>query len=370
MKILHLFNEIKFSGAEIMYTQAAPLFQKEGYEMLAFSTGPLLGDYAPMFEKNGITVFHKPITFKELSFKGIQYYFNFYLFLKKEKIDVLHIHRSNLIIAAVVAKIANVKCVKTQHSYFVNRWFTLPYAIVWRFMLRIFCKVTFQTISQSVYLNELNYYKNPSVKVHNWFDEKRFYPALNQAEKAQLRHQLNIPLESFVIISVGGCSHNKNHHDIIKAIALVKRKINVLYLHLGRGASEIEEKKLALDLGILNQIRFLGNQDAVRSYLVAADLFVMTSKFEGLSTAALEAMACKLPCILYNVSGLRDLINNNDNGFLISPDYRLLAKKMLEVQRNPSDALGKANNAFSFVSGEFSRLVNVKKIIGIYNNKK
>ena len=68
MKILHLFNEIKFSGAEVMYTQAAPLFQKEGYEMLAFSTGPLLGDYAPMFEKNGITVFHKPITFNELSF--------------------------------------------------------------------------------------------------------------------------------------------------------------------------------------------------------------------------------------------------------------------------------------------------------------
>lgn len=366
MIILHLFNEIKFSGAEVMYVQAAPLFQKEGCQMLAFSTGPQLGDYAPMFEQNGIKLFHKPITFKELSLKGIQYYLNFYRFLKKEKIDVLHIHRSDLIVAAVVAKLANVKCIKTQHNTFVNRWFTLPYAIVWRFMLRVLCKVTFQTIGQSVYLNELNYYKNPSVKVNNWFDENLFYPVLNQAEKTQLRHQLAIPQEAFVVISVGGCSHIKNHHDIIKAIALVKNKINVLYLHLGLGATELEEKQLALDLGVSDQIMFLGIQDAVRSYLVAADLFVMTSKFEGLGNAALEAMACKLPCILYDVTGLRDLINNNDNGFLIAPNHYLLADKMLEVQQNISAAVVIANNAFAFVSRDFSIAVSVKKMIGLY----
>jgi Glycosyltransferase Family 4 len=158
MKILHLFNEINYSGAEIMYAQAASIFQKEYCELIAYSTGPNLGDFAPIFALNNIKTYHKPVTFKELSPKGMYYYLDFYRFLKKEKIDVLHIHRGNLIIAAVVAKLAHVRCIKTQHSTFRNRWFTLPYAIVWRFMLRTFFNVTFHTIGESVYLNELNYY--------------------------------------------------------------------------------------------------------------------------------------------------------------------------------------------------------------------
>ena len=368
MKILHLFNEIKFSGAEIMYAQAAPLFQKEGCELIAFSTGLSLGDFAPVFEENNISLFHKPIIFKEISFKGFKYYLNLYRFLKEENINVLHIHRSNLIIAGIVAKLANVRCIKTQHNTFRNRWFTLPYAITWRFILRKVFSVTFQTIGESVYLNELNYYKNPSVKINNWFDEKKFYPAKDSQEKINLRQQLTIPQDAFVIISTGGCSHIKNHHDIIKALALVKNKINVLYLHLGQGVTETEEKQLAQEFGISQNIRFLGNQINVRDYLVAADVYLMTSKFEGLGNAALEAMACKLPCVLYNVAGLRDLIKNDDNGFLIESDYHLLAEKILEVQSNPVCAQTKANDAYAFANKESSINVNVQKIIKLYKN--
>ena len=368
MKILHLFNEINFSGAEIMYAQAAPLLQKEGCELLAYSTGERLGDFSPVFERNNITLFHKPINFRSLSFKGIKYYLELYRFLKIEHINVLHIHRSTLIFVAIIAWLAKVKCIKTQHNTFHNRWFTLPYAIIWRFMLRTFFKVTFQTIGESVYLNELNYYKNPSVRINNWFDEMRFYPAQNTQEKIHLRNQLAIPQDAFVVISTGSCSHIKNHHDIIKALSLIKDKINVVYLHLGQGATEQEEKQLAVDLGISEMIRFLGNQDTVRDYLAAADLFIMTSKFEGLSIASIEAMACKLPCLLYDAPGLRDLITNDDNGYLIDPDYHLLADKIIDVQQNSSNSLEKANNAFKFASREFSMSVSVQKIIALYRS--
>ncbi len=366
MKVLHLFNEINFSGAELMYASAAPIFQKNGFELIAFSTGNTIGDFSHVFEKNKILVYHKQINFCPFSFKGYKYYSEFYRFLINEKIEILQIHRNDLIFASIIAWAAKVKCIKTQHSTFRNRWFTLPYAILWRSVLRIFFNVTFQTIGESVYLNELNYYKNPSLWINNWYNEKRFYPANKIEEKSRLRDQYDLPKDAFVVISTGNCSDVKNHRDIIHALALIKDRINCVFLHLGQGLLEHEEKELAEKLGVTQLIRFLGNLENVRDYLVAADLFLMTSKYEGLSIATLEAMACNLPSVLYDVPGLRDLITENDNGFLIEPNYRTLADKIIYFQQNPVIAEIKASNAFSFANLGYSMFLNVPKIIELY----
>src|SRR5690606_33415856 len=103
----------------------------------------------------------------------------------------------------------------------------------------------------------------------------------------------------------------------------------------GKGKTECEEKQLSEDLGINGLVRFEGNKDNVRDYLLASDVFVMPSKFEGLGNSCLEAMACGIPVILYNVVGLRDLISNNDNGFLIEPNPQELANKIVLYSDNP-----------------------------------
>jgi len=367
MKVAHLFNEINFSGAEIMYAQAAPLFQAQGFELIAISTGKQKGNYVKQYEQANYTIAHQPLPAGRFNLITLlKYYVSFYHYLKNENIRVLHIHRSNLIIHGVIAWLAGVRCIKTQHNTFKNRVLTLPYAIVWRFVLRKLFNVSFQTIGESVYLNELQYYKNPSIKINNWFDKSKFYPAEDNQEKQRLREQLDIAKDVFVIVSTGGCSPIKNHHDIIEAMSIVKDKVNCLYLHLGQGATEQEEKQLASELGVFENIRFLGNQDKVRDYLIASDLYLMPSKFEGLGNAALEAMACQLPCVLYDSSGLRDLIKDNDNGFLIEPDVTKLAENIIKIFNNYSLAEKKANNALVSVNKEYTMSNSVQKIIELY----
>lgn len=366
MKILHLFNEIKFSGAEIMYRNATPVFKQHGADLIAFSTGAEIGAYSVEFEKAGIKTHHKPLYFEAFSIKGFRYYRALYIFLKNEKIDVLHIHRSSLYFAAIVAWLANVRCIKTMHNTFKNRWFTLHFSALKRYLIKTFFKTIFHTIGESVYLNELNYYKNSSFRVNNWFDQSKFYPANNVNERLTIRRKLNLEDDSFVIISVGGCTHVKNHHDIIKAVSELDKTVNFYYLHLGVGESEQEERELAEHLGVSHRVRFLGNQVDVRDYLISSDVFVMTSKFEGLAISALEAMACELPLIFYNAPGLRDLIKDDDNGFLIDSDYRLLLEKIRFYQTNPFDMRKKGKNALEFVNKEFSMLPNVKKIMDLY----
>lgn len=368
MRVLHIFIELKFSGAEIMYVNAAPLFQNRGIDLVALSTGEEVGEFAQAFENVNVKVLYRALSIYALNpltlfkhFKGV------YSLVRKENIDVIHIHRSkHFLFYSFIGFILKKKVVRTVHNVFKHRKMTWIKGYLERYIARNLFGVTFQTIGTSVYQNELNYYKNGSSVVNNWYDGERFYPLKNHHEKQQLREELNIPLDATVIISVGGCSHVKNHHDVIKAMPLVLKDLNCFYVHLGQGETENEEKELAKSLGVFNNIHFYGNQNNVRDFLVASDIYVMPSRFEGLGNAALEAMACGLPSILYNVPGLKDLIKNDDNGFLIDESIEILAEKILYLARNPNLCLVKGNKAKEFAQENFSVESGVAGIAQLY----
>ncbi len=368
MNVLHIFNEINFSGAEIMYADAAALFRQKGIRMIAIATGTKPGNFVSRFEQEGITTLHLPFPkgFKSPLFVS-RYMRNIYSLIKKENISVVHVHRSDIFFYfSVSAALAGRKTIMTPHNVFKNRSFTWPKAWLERFSARVFFKTTFQTIGESVYNNELNYYKNPSVRINNWYNANRFFPpALHEKEAA--RTELGINSNDFVIISTGSCSPVKNHSDIIKAMAAVVKEFPCTYLHLGSGHLQQEEEKKTAELNLTGNVRFLGNKENVRKYLIAADVFVMPSKFEGLSIAAIEAMACKLPSILYNSPGLIDLIVNDNNGFLIEHDTAQIAAKIIYLKNNPSVASEKGNNAYEFVSANFNMEKSVNEIIALYN---
>lgn len=350
-----------------MYANAASIFQNNEIEMIAFSTGKSLGNFAYKFNENKIKTIHFPIDpGLKISYRSIDTYKRFYSYLKNEKIDVLHIHRNDLYMVALCARIAKVKTIKTMHSVFKNRKHTYPYGVFKRWFARKFLRVKFQTIGQSVFENELKYYHNPSVMINNWYHNSRFYPPQNFNEKKELRRMMGLEEKSLIIISVGGCSEIKNHADIIRAISTLKNRLDLIYLHLGAGDEEENERKLAKELGVDNEIKFLGNQSNVQDFLRASDVFVMPSKFEGLGISCLEAMACGLPAILYNSPGLRDLINNDDNGFLIEHNYKLLAEKIELLLKNQSINSIKGRNAIEFVNKHFLMIDNVNKIISLY----
>ena len=363
MRVLHVFNEIKFSGAEIMYANAAPYFQKEGLKMYALTTGHTKGDFEPEFIKNKIQIIHKPLpsVLYQLSYiKEVRD------IIKQNKIEIIHIHRSDVKwLFALITKLEKVKCIYTVHNVFKHRKITWIKGYLDRYTARKWFGLQFQTIGQSVYDNELNYYKNPTIRVNNWFNDKRFYPVISEEEKEQKRKKLSISSTTKILISTGGCSEVKNHHDIIKAIPLLKEK-DIMYLHLGCGKTEVEEKELAKKLDIENKVRFLGNQNNVRDYLVVSDIYLMPSRFEGLSIASIEAMATGIPSVLYNSPGLRDLINNNDNGLLIEHDHVKLAESIDWMIENKEKVREMANNALGFVNKEFDMQKNVNAIINLY----
>lgn len=365
MKVIHYLYELKFSGAEIMYVDAAPIFQKLGCDLSVVNTASKLGEYSSHFEKAGYKVLFRP--YPKGYLKRWKYYIDTIKFLKKEKYDVVHIHSSALKWGiSYCAWIAGCKSVYTFHNVFRSHWYSYP----WHWWLRWSAKhifgCTFQTISDSVYENEKNYYHNNTIKIYNWYGCARFYPAIPN-EKYKVRESLNIPKDSLVIISIGGCSPIKRHTDIIKSLPeIIKVFPNMIYLHLGEGVSLNEEKSLVKELNLENNVRFCGNQSDVRKYLIASDIYVMSSKHEGIPITTIEAMGTMIPSILYNVPGLRDFNKEKECSELIMEDYHILAKTIIELYRNKERQKYLIHNAKKFVDQNFYMEINVKRIFELY----
>ena len=367
MKVIHILHSLKFSGAEIMYVDAAPFFQEKGCELTVMATANNLGEFAINFENSGYNVLHESMPPLTQYFKRLLYYKKIIKLFKKNKFDIVHIHASKAMWGfSFCAWISNSKSVYTFHSVFPTHLYSFPYHLLLRWSAKYLLCCKFQTISDTVSDHESKLYYNKTKKIYNWYGNKRYFAAPLE-EKNSMRSKLGIAIDDLVVISVGGCNEGKRHTDIIKALPLVLNKIpNTFYLHLGNGDTESEEKELAKSLGISENIIFCNNQQDVRKYLIASDIYLMTSKFEGISITTIEAMACGIPTILYNVPGLRDFNLEGENSLLIKEDYLLLANSIIDLFANKSLMTNLAINAKIFVNKKFNLEQNASMIYDLY----
>lgn len=133
------------------------------------------------------------------------------------------------------------------------------------------------------------------------------------------------------IIFVGRLSKEKGTETIMKISKKLPNDINLLIV--GSGPESEKIKKLS---ETLNNIHYLGYQTHENSIKLirGSDILIQPSLHEGISTTILEAMACKTPIIASNVGGNKELISDNQNGFLINPesDDELIRKIMMILE--------------------------------------
>lgn len=146
------------------------------------------------------------------------------------------------------------------------------------------------------------------------------------AETHDIRKELNLPKEAFIVLSVGELNNNKNQATIIKAIGQLlnakdhKNYQDLHYLLCGKGYNDEKLKALAMQLGIENHVHFLGYRRDVVDICSQSDIYAMPSFREGLPVSSLEAMYCGLPLVTSNIRGLTDVNKDNINGLLCNPD--------------------------------------------------
>ena len=104
--------------------------------------------------------------------------------------------------------------------------------------------------------------------------------------------------------------------DVVKIFANIRQEIPVKLLMIGDGPDREKAEKLCRELGICDDVRFLGKLEAVEEVLSVSDLFIMPSEKESFGLAALEAMACEVPLISSDTGGLPELNVQGETGFM------------------------------------------------------
>ncbi len=129
-------------------------------------------------------------------------------------------------------------------------------------------------------------------------------------------------LKGHTLISVGRLHPVKGFSDLLKVFSLVKKEIKDAKLNIVGGGTEFENlKKEAEELGIINDVNMPGmvSGDEVNKLMIKSDIYVMTSLTECFPMVLLEASACGLPLISFDVPvGPKAIIKNKKNGYLIS----------------------------------------------------
>jgi glycosyltransferase involved in cell wall biosynthesis len=152
----------------------------------------------------------------------------------------------------------------------------------------------------------------------------RYDPARRTAARAQLQ----VPPESVLIGTVGNFNRLKGHDVLIRAAALLHARSPHIYTRiLGEPTThasyyEQEVKAAARDRGLLADARlaFFDPADRVADFLPAFDIFVLSSRQEGVPTVILEAMATSLPVVATDVGAVREVVEYGRTGFLVASD--------------------------------------------------
>ena len=152
-----------------------------------------------------------------------------------------------------------------------------------------------------------------------------------------LRNELHLPQDAFLILSVGELNGNKNQQIVIRALAELKDQ-NVRYILCGKGDQLENLRTLAGELNIADRIHFLGYRKDIADICRQCDAFALPSRREGLPFAAMEAMYCGLPLVNSSIRGLTDITKDGVSGYVCEPnDVQCYAENIQKLKDNPGD---------------------------------
>lgn len=331
MKVLHILNELKPSGAETMLLSAAP-FWNQASEQHILSTGVIEGDFAIPLREVGYRIHHIPFG------KSFGFFKEVGQLLQKENFDVIHLHTERASLwYALTARLmgpSDTRIVRTVHHFFQFDGFFRLQRMLERQFMKWCLHVCFLSNSPSGQRNERKRFCMTNTLAPNWYDSRKFRPP-TEAQRRYARETCGFPPDRTIFVSLGGNWGYKNYDRIVRALEKIPQELAVLYVQVGVQGEGSPLETLAKSLGVSHRLKCMGVVEDALLYLHGSDVYVMPSSEEGFGVAAVEAMASGLPAILSDVEALCDFRQNIMGIRYIDPDVDSIAEAMEELAKFP-----------------------------------
>lgn len=179
------------------------------------------------------------------------------------------------------------------------------------------------------------------VRISNGIPTTEFSPPAPEVRR-DLRNEMDLHSENLHAVYVGTLAPRKRVEVLLQAWARRKScecEHTLLLVGPARTKGYRDDLVgLTRTLDIQHSVRFVGQVDDVRPFLAAANIFLMASRWEGMSNSLLEAMACGLAPVVTNVSGAGELIEPRVNGLLVPNEDDPVSKFVSSIDRLLHDA--------------------------------
>lgn len=282
--------------------------------------------------------------------------------IRENDYNVVHTHTPN---ASVCSRLAcrkmrkkGLKVIYTAHGFHFYKGASLKNWILYYPIEKLFAHLTdvLITINSEDYARAKNkfridkIYHVPGVGV----DVSHFSNSV--VDKDAVRSSLRIPNNATIILSIGELNQGKNHSLLLEALSQLK-DTNLYYLVCGVGHLKEHLVRQSDKYAISERVLFLGFRKDIPDLLHASNLFAFPSKREGLPVALMEAMAAGLPVICSDIRGNRDLVDNEQGGYLLPIDNSGAWARAITLLRD--------NQIIAHQMGDF----NARRVIdyGIHN---
>lgn len=337
IKVCIIVTKLELGGAQKVAIDLCQKLDKNKFEtFMICGLGGILDDET----SHKIKIYFVKDLIRELNpIKDLKAFTEIYKILKKEKPDVVHTHSSKAgILGRFTAFVAGIKnIIHTIHGFPFNdtqSYFKKNlYIYLEKFcakISKILIPVSTENIKKGLSHNIGNQtqyrYIRLGIDIENF---KNF-------KNTSLKQELNLKDTDIVVTTIGPFKPQKNLTDFINvANIIVKQNNNYKFIITGDGDEREKLENLIEKYNIKNNIYLLGWRRDISNILNSSDFFVMTSLWEGLPISTIEAMSCGLVPIVNDVDGQRELIKDNENGFLIKPyDIKTTANKILFLAGN------------------------------------
>lgn len=351
-RLLHIITLSEWGGAQqVCYDIVTNLDNSKYVAEVACAPG---GKLVSKLKEQKVTVHTIDCLKRDIApLKDLEALIRLYQLIRKGRYNVIHCHSTK---AGILGRFAGWAA-RTAKIYFtVHGWGFYnvgEYGRIYSLLVnleKLAAKVTDKMIcvSENDKIEGLKREIGPEDKfkvIHNGISWKDSNPK-------SLRKKINAKESDIVFLMVARLAYQKNPLLFLKsAKKVVKNHQQVKFVLIGDGPLYSKCEQFIIANQLEKHATLLGFREDVRELLPDADVFVLSSRFEGLPLTIIEAMFAGLPIIATEVGGTDELVQNGINGFLTRPNnIEDLSKKMSYLIKNPQELnnMGKKSRKIAY----------------------
>lgn len=327
LKILHIIKSLGRGGAEVLLPETLKLHDQSKFEFHYIYFLPWKDQMVQAIKDAGGKV---SCISAGNNLQMLQQYKKVIAYCETHKIDMIHCHLPwSGFLGRIIFKRTNIPLIYTEHNIQERYHIATKWLNKYTFNSQSLAIGVSADVTRSIKKNI-----DPAVPVKTVLNGVNTGEFLrNPDEGNKIKEQHGIPLDSIVIGNIAVFREQKALLNWVRAFKRVHEKHPEVYgMLVGAGPQEEEIRSLLEELDLNNYVKLPGLQTNTVAYFSAMDIFMMSSAFEGLPIALLEAMSMNCAVVSTKAGGVVEVVRENKDGLLCDVgDWETLANKAISL---------------------------------------